>query len=149
MSRTNPKCMIQQALRRIRIADHRRPAGAENACLLGADAFTRIAEIVHMIEVDVGDHGTVRIEHIDGIQSPAESDFKNHGVQFVLAEDVPGGECAELEIGQRRIAASRIDRSAERRCRLLVTRRSAVDSHALVVAQQVGRGIEADAVTGA
>src|SRR5213080_4058317 len=53
---------------------------SENSCLLQSDHLARIAEIIHMIEVDTGYHRAISIENIDCVQSSAQPHFQDRNL---------------------------------------------------------------------
>jgi hypothetical protein len=70
-------CVFEKTVRRLRIADDGRPAGAEDAGLLEADGLARLAEVFHVIEIDRGDDGAIGIEGVHRIEPPAQADFED------------------------------------------------------------------------
>ena len=140
--------MLDQARRRLGIAADGRIAGAENARLLAADGLARGAEKIHVIEIDAGDDGDVGLVDVGGVEPPAEADLEDDGVERLRGEDLPRRQRAELEIGQRHVAARRFD-PREALAQRGVVDRPPVDADALVVIDQMRRGVEADAIAGA
>ena len=122
-------------------------AAAVDARLLEADFFARVAQIIHVIEVDAGDDRDVGIEHIHRIEPPAEADFEDGHVDAGSDELHHRAQRAEFEIGQRGVAAGRVD-PLERSDQFGVARFPAGNAHAFVVAQQMGRGVETGPVAG-
>ena len=53
-----------------------------------------------VIDIDGGDHGRVRIEHVDGVEPPSDADLEHRGVNPRRPEDLDCGEGPELEVGQ-------------------------------------------------
>ncbi len=127
------------------IAADRKSAGAENPGLLAPDVLARWAQIVDVIDRDRGDDGDVGIDHIDRIEPAAEADFEHQHVDSRAREQPERGERAELEIRERRFHARSLDRG-ERFQERIVARLRSIDAHALVVAQEMRRRIEPDAV---
>ena len=97
--------MVQHALRRHGIADHHRPAGAHDAGLLAADALAVRPQEFHMVDVDAGDDGAIGVDHIGGIQPPAQAHLENRHIQPGLAHQPQDGQRGELEIGERHFRA--------------------------------------------
>jgi hypothetical protein len=57
-----------------------------------------------MVEGDAGDDGNIGLIGVDRIEPAAEADFEESHVDPGVGKDFPGGQRAELEIGQRHIA---------------------------------------------
>src|SRR6185369_14848612 len=68
---------VQHALRRHGVAYDRGLAGAQDAGLFAADALAVVAQIVHVIQRDAGDHRAVGIDDIDRIEPPAKTYFED------------------------------------------------------------------------
>ncbi len=144
-SATDACGFVEQTARRLRIADDRGATAAENAGLLAPDAVEVVAEPVLVIEIDGGHDRGIGVDDVDGIEPPAEADFEQRDVEPGLGEKHQRGERAVFEIGQRDIAARSLDALED------VDQRSvadvlAVDAHALVVAEEMRRGVRADAL---
>src|SRR5574340_880119 len=121
--------------------------GPVDTRLLEADFFAAVAQVVHVVKIDAGDDCNVSVEYVHGIEPPAEADLKNGHVDTGIDEPGHGAERAEFEIGQRDFTACRVD-PLEHSDEFGVARLFAGDSHAFVVAQQMGGTIEAGAVAG-
>ena len=137
--------LLDEPARRLGIAHDRGPSRAKDAGLLAADAVAVVAEPVLMIDVDRRDDRSVRVDEVDRIEPAAEADFEQRDVELRVGEQHQRGERAVFEVGQRDVAARGLnpfERIDERR----VARFFALDAHALVVAQEMRRGIRADAL---
>ena len=64
--------VLNQGMRRIEIAADRRLACTEDAGFFEADFLARVAEEIHVIEIDAGDDGAVRFVNIYRIETAAE-----------------------------------------------------------------------------
>src|SRR5690625_4510692 len=88
-----PRRMRRHRTWHIPCAEHHRTSRAHNAGLLPTDAIAVVAEPIRMVKLNVGQHGHVRIQNIDRIQTPAHSDFEQ--------PDIALGGLKEIERGQR------------------------------------------------
>ncbi len=96
-----------------------------------------------MIQADVGDHGQIGIDDIDGIQPPAEPDLQHYGIQPGTLEQPERRQRAHFEIGKGNLATSRFDHG-KRFAKLCVARFTTTQQDTLVVAQQVGGAVAAN-----
>ena len=62
-----------------------------------------------MVQIDGCNDRTIRIEHVDGIEPPAQAYLEDQRIETRLREDQRRGEGAELEIGERRVTACLLD----------------------------------------
>ncbi len=137
----------EHARRRVGLTqDHRLPA-TDDAGLLGADCFAVFAQPFGMVDVHSGDHGHIGVDDVDRIQATAQTHFQNRQVQPGVGEQLQRGQRAVLEIGQRGLAACGLD-GVERSNQRRIVHVLAVDAHALVVAQQMRRGVCANLPAG-
>jgi hypothetical protein len=97
-----------------------------------------------MVDADAGEHRAVGIEHVDGVQRPPSPTSRIAASSFAPRKQ-QGRQRAEFEVGELDCAARALDRANASQS-ALVARLAPADAHALVVAQQVRRGIEAGAV---
>jgi hypothetical protein len=132
--------VVENAAGRVRICDDRGPAPAENPRFFGADALARITEVVHVIEIDGGQQCAVGIEDVDRIQAPSQADLQYHGVERFGRKNLPRSQGTELEVRERDLTASTLDR-LERRTQARVAQRHAVEANALVVTKKVRRSV--------
>src|SRR5690606_3512464 len=135
--------VAHQGLRRLRIGTYCRPPGAEDAGLLVADGFARVTEVVLMVHRDRRDDGTIRVEHIDRIQTSAQPHLEHDHVEPIATEHMPCRERAVFEIGQRGVFTRGLDR-IEGLHQGRVIDFPAIDAHALVVTQQMRGGVQTD-----
>ena len=91
---------LQHALRRHRVADHHRPAGAHDAGFFAAYAFAVRAQILHVVQVNAGDNGTVCVNQVDGVQAPTQPHFQNSNVQSGIGHLLQKNQRGELKITQ-------------------------------------------------
>ncbi len=89
-----------------------------------------------MIEVDRGDDRNIGIEHVDRIETTAETDFEHCNIDRAARKQVDRGERRVFEKGQRNVAANHVD-ALECRDDLGIRRLDAIDDDALVEAKQV------------
>jgi hypothetical protein len=132
-------------LRRIRVRAHRRPAAPQDAGLLAADVLARRAQVLDVVDADPGDDRAIGIHEVHRVQAPAQPDFQHLHRQMRAREQPQRRERAVLEIRERHAAPRRLH-GLEAGHQLGVGQRPAVHRHALVVAQQVRRGVAADAM---
>ncbi len=137
--------VIDQCLRRIGIGADRGSAAAINVRLLPADLVARVAQKIHVIEIDAGDDRAIGVEQIHRIEPSAQPDFEHGRIEFRSSKQPRRGERPHLEVGERHVATRRLD-CLERVDQLLIGRFAPVDPHPFVVTQQVWRGIETDAI---
>ena len=136
-----------QPLRRIRVSEDRGAPRAVDPRFLEADGFTVVAEVRLVVEVDAHDRGHIRIDDVHGVQPAPEAHFEDDGVELRAAEDVERAERAVLEVREGRRSAGRFH-ALERFDEHLVGDFLALHANTLVVAKQVGRCVEADAISG-
>src|SRR6186997_3210478 len=98
-----------------------------------------------MIDPDAREHRAVGIEHVYRVETSAQSDFQDQGFKPFLRKKNKGRKRPELEIGQRYGASCALD-CGEGVAKGSIVRFAPGDAHAFVVAQQVGRSVEADAI---
>ncbi len=101
--------MFQDGPRQVRRAKHDRLAGSHDAGLFGGDGLDVVAEPAAMVERHVGNQAAVRIDRVNGIESPAHTDFQQPCIHPLGVEGHETGERAEFEEGQRDVAAGRLD----------------------------------------
>src|SRR5690606_159848 len=77
----NRGSVINQGVRYGSVAADRRLARTEDAGLFKGDLLARVAEKIHMVEIDAGDDGAIRIVDIDRIETAAEADLENDDVE--------------------------------------------------------------------
>ena len=59
-----------------------------------------------VIESDRGDHRDIRVHDIDGVQTPAQTDFENGHVDRGAAKQPQRGQGRKFKVGQGHAAAS-------------------------------------------
>ncbi len=138
--------VVDQRLRRHRIAAYGRFPGAEDAGLLETDGFARIAQVIRMIDVDAGHNGHVAVDHIDRIEPPAQAHFEDRHVELGLREQVADGQGGELEIGQRNLAA-RLLHHFKTGDQSLVRRHLAADACALIELEEMRFDVQTDTIS--
>ena len=137
--------MVDYALGNSSIRKNRRPAGAEDARLFMADGFYGVAQIILVVEIYAGEDGAVGVEHVHRIEPAPEADFEYDHIEVCAAEKPHGGQRAKLEIGQGNIAARRLYRF--KGCaQCFIGCRPLADSYPLVVVDQMGRRVAANAI---
>ena len=98
-----------------------------------------------MIERNVCDDAAVVIDHVNSVESPAESDFKQRPLHPAFGKNLQCRERAILKIGQRDVAPRRLD-GAKGIDNFCGWRRPGVNPNALFIAQNVRRRIGADGI---
>ena len=128
-------------------AEHDRLAAAKDARLLRADLLERVAEPVAMIEAHRAQHRHIGIDDVGRIEPAAESHLEHHGLDRGLAKHIQRRQRVVLEEGQRRSRRAPPRCARTQRTSARIADRHAIDLHALVVAHQVRRGEQADAMS--
>ena len=100
-----------------------------------------------MVMPDAHDNRDIGIDQIDRVEPPAEADLEQGDIDIGPNEEVKGRERPELEVGQHRLTPSLID-TREGGTEIGVPDHRTGDADALVVLQQMRRGIGTTAVTG-
>lgn len=131
-------------MRRIQIAAQGRLALTENPGLLESHGFTGIAQILGMIDANAGDQRDIGIDHIDRVQTPAQTDFQHHRIEPGLLKQPERRQGAHFEVSQRGLAAPGLDRS-EGFAQLCISGFDAIELHLLVITQQVRRIVNTNA----
>ena len=136
--------------------------GAEDAGLFAGDLGDGVAEVVLVVERDVGDDGEEGVDDVGGVETAAQADFEDGDVDRACASLEPfSGEVEEGERGEDleeaggmgqiagfdEAAGGLVDLEVEAG-EVVVGDLDAVDLDALVDADEVGRGVEAGAVAG-
>jgi hypothetical protein len=145
---------VEHALRRHRIADNDRAAGAHDAGLLVADGLAVGAEELDMVDIDAGDDRAGRLDDVDRVQPAAQADLEDHEVELRARQRQHDRQRGELEVAQADLglvgamaAARELDIGKGRQQR--VGRDGlALDAAALLEMHQVRRGVEAGAIAG-
>ena len=57
-----------------------------------------------MVDPDRGNDGRVAVDRVDGVETPAETDFKNHHVGIRMLEKTQDAERRVFEVGERPFA---------------------------------------------
>ena len=135
------------ALRRHRVAHDRRPAAPEDARLLAADRLAVVAEDLGVVDVDAGEDRAVGIEDVDRVEAAAQADLEDDQIERRAGEQPHDGEQRELEVGQRDVAARRLDRLEVRQQGGAVDA-AAVDAAALLEADEMRLREQPDAIAG-
>ena len=136
----------QQARGRIQLAHDRWPVAPRDTGFLATDAVAIRPQPVHVVQVHGGDDRHVRIDDVHRVQAPAKTHLQHCHVDAGTGKQVQRGQRAEFEVGQRQLAAGRLD-PFERRDQGRVLRQGAVDADALVVDKQMRRSEGAHAAT--
>src|SRR5207249_748380 len=89
----------------------------------------------------------VGIEGVDRVQAPTQADLQYDGVERLRRKNLPRSQGTELEIRERDLTASALDRF-ERRAQACVAQGHAVEANALVVTKEVRRRIQTHSVSG-
>ena len=119
----------------------------KNSRFLETDQLARIPQVFRMIQIDRGDNRHIRLKYIHRIQTPAQAHFQNHHIKFGLSEQPQRRQRTEFKVGQRNLTACGFHR--RKPCtQSRIVRHAAIDTHPLVIANQVGRGITPHAITG-
>ena len=126
----------------VELAEHGVPA-FDDGGLLGEDQLSCVAEDLGVLEGDVGEHHDRRLDHVGGVQTPAQPRLERDDLHPALGEREQGGDGQHLEL--RRLAELRrqtghlgahsFHRGRERR----LSDRTAVDDDALRPAGDVRR----------
>ena len=95
------RCMIEQALRWLRIGAEGRFARTENARLFKADRLAVGPQPLGMVQGNRGHDGNIGFVSVDRIQATTQADFQHGRLNPCRCKDLPGGQGAKLKIGQR------------------------------------------------
>ena len=71
--------------------------GAEDAGLFAGDGGDGVAEVVLVVEGDVGEDGEERLDDVGGVEAAAEADFEDGDVDLLLGEVEEGEGGEDLE----------------------------------------------------
>ena len=123
---------------------------AQDAGLFPRNGGARVAQLFGVIDVDGGDDGAVAVMDVGGIQAPAQADFQDDDVDMLCGKTFPGGQGAHLEIGELGVAGLTCAFDA---CEGVteggIADGALGDAYALVVMQQMWRGVQTDTIAGA
>src|SRR5213083_1546332 len=139
--------VVENAARRIPIRDYRGFTPTENPRLFVPDAFARVAEVIRVIQTDRGQQRAVGIEGVDRVQAPTQADLQYHGVERLRRKNLPRSQGTELEIRERDLTASALDRF-EGRTQACVAQGHTVEANALVVTKEVRRSVKTHSISG-
>ena len=121
--------------------------------LVGGDQLHGVAQDLHVIQTDAGEHGHPRRQHVGGIDPAAQPHLHHGRVHLLLGEQAEGQGHQRLEVGgrtPRRLPACLVQRrlhpmipQAHQRCS---GRHPAADLKALIQDLQMGRQVQAGAI---
>ena len=96
-----------------------------------------------MIERNIGNETRRRLENVDGVEPPAHANFQHRRLNATSLESKHGGQRTEFEISQGRSAAHSFYTF---KCGydLVIGQRFSIHTNALVVAENMRRGVGAD-----
>ncbi len=124
-------------------------AALDDPCLLAGDRRQRVAEKFAVVHADRRDHARERrVDHVGGVEPPAEADFQQHHIGRMLREQRKGRRGFDFKNRDRRAG---IDLLAmfERRAQFVVVDENAAagpaEPEAFVDPHQVRRGVGVDA----
>ena len=127
--------------------------GAEDAGLFAGDGGDGGAEVLLVVERDVGKDGEDWLDDVGGVKTAAEAYFEDGNVDLLLSEIEEGDGGKDLEVAGWVRELSFSDEAGGGGVRLeieagevFVVDLEAVDLDALVEADKVGRGVEGGAV---
>src|SRR5688500_8087640 len=128
--------MITHAGRDIRLRTHSSLPASENPGLFPSNFLARIAQVIHMIEIHTGEHGTISVKNIYSVQTSAQSHLQYRDIHFGPYEQFHCRQRAKLEISQGNTCpdASGLY-SPETIAQLVVACFLPAYSHALVITQ--------------
>jgi len=106
-----------------------------------------VAQIFCVVDVHAGDHRTVVIERIHRIQPATQPDLEYRDIHPVRDETLHRGQGSEFKVCEWSLTTSLFD-FFKRSAQLVIARLLFVDADALVVMQQMRRGVATDAVSG-
>lgn len=123
--------------------------GPQDAGFFAGDLGDGVAQVVLMVERDVGDDGDQRVDDVGGVEASAKADLEDGNINGLLGEveERERGQCLEEagRVGQVAGAdqpfGGGVDLEVEPR-EVVVGDGGAVDLDALVDAGEVGRGVE-------
>ena len=77
---------FEHRARWLRLGDHGRPAGAEDAGFLAPDRLAIRPEIIDMVDADAGQHGAIGIDDVHRVEPPAQAHFEHRGLDRLVRE---------------------------------------------------------------
>jgi len=104
-----------------------------------------MAQPFHVIDVERGDYSDRRIDDVDGVEPPAHAHFQNHKFKARAGKNHQRGQRAELKERERGVRAGSLH-LLEGRADGVVIHRHPVQLDALVVAEQMRRGVGPDPI---
>ena len=77
---------FEHRARRLRLGDHGRAAGAEDAGFLAPDRLAIGSEIIDMVDADAGEHGAIGIDDVHRVEPPAQPHLEHRGLDRLARE---------------------------------------------------------------
>lgn len=93
--------MVNDALRRHRVADNHRLASAHDAGFFKTDGFAVVAQQLHVVEVNARDDGAVSVKNIDRVEPAAQPDLENDNIEFGIGQQLHDRQRGEFKVAQR------------------------------------------------
>lgn len=131
----------------VRVGAKRRDARTVNVRFFQPDRFARRAEKRRVVDPDRRDDRRRRIDHVDGVETSAETHFEDDDVEIRALEELQNAERREFEVGKRHVAARPFD-FFENLGEFVVGRFATEDTGPFVEAQEVRRRVHARTVPG-
>ena len=127
------------------LAQHQNGAGLDDPGLLPGDLLTGVAQVLHVVELDVGDHRHLAVDDVGGVPQATEAHLDDRDVDGDVGEPLERGAVDDLEVA-RLVGQEVFERGDvhEDAVEVVVGDRLAVPRHALVEALQVRARVGAD-----
>ena len=127
-------------------------AALDDRGLLARDLGDRVAESVHVVEVDVGHDGDPAVPGVRRVEPPAEPDLDERDVGPDLGEPGEDDRGQQLELGRLAVAArdpiGRVEHATDQPGKVVGGDRPPVDADPLAIGHEVWLGRRTDAIAG-
>ena len=88
---------------------HHRLLRTKNARFLAANLLHVVAKKRLVVEPDARDNRKVCVDDVERVEAPAQADLQHRDVDASSSKRLQGHQRGELEVGQRHVAAGRVD----------------------------------------
>ena len=91
---------VQHALRRHGVTDDHRSPGAHDAGLFTANRLPVWPQQLHVVQIDAGDHGAIRVDDVRGVQPPAQTHLQNDHIEVGAGHHLQNGQRGKFEVSE-------------------------------------------------
>ena len=95
-----PACGEDRRELGVGLAEHERRARLHDPGLLLGDPGPGRAEVLDVVELDVGDHGDLAVDHVGGVPAAPEAHLDDRDVDGHVGEPLQGGGVDDLEVAR-------------------------------------------------